>query len=86
MTLPEQPGRIVPLPLDEMLYSMDKVARALGWFLPDGEPNTRRARDYLRRKPSVAVKRGGRWYTSRSLLRRRRPEESGELCARIERS
>ena len=73
------------LPPGEMLYTMEQTARALGWYLPNGKPNTRRASRHMLRKPCVAVKRGGRWYTSRALLRRRRPEESHELIARLDR-
>lgn len=84
----ERERRRTPAPaLDpmEVYYPMRKVAIALGWYLPNGEPNTQKALRHMQGKPCVAVKRGGRWYTTKSLLRKRRPAESGEIVARLER-
>ena len=60
----------------QLYYSMPEAAAILGW-------GTRRARRWLR-KNGACVQRGLHWYTTKGLLRRALPEESGEFIAMLD--
>lgn len=59
----------------QVWISMGDLARVLGW-------STIRTKRWFR-KNRAAVKRGGRWYTTRSLIRRAFPEEWEEVTSRL---